>query len=269
MIALIRYFVRRLRVIFLVLAAGLFAFHFVMPFVFRSVRAQAGQTPTFFARFIPKGIQEFLGVDRLPLATADGFVSVIYQHPFVLIALLAFPIVACSTLLTGELERGWASLVLSRPVRRWVVVATVTICTLVGEALLVAAMLLGTHWGFAQAGVAGPAIHSLLRLGAGVFGLGIAVTGLSLFFAAACEEVGEATGWPITLLLLMYVGNYLAQLWPVLRPYAKYSLFYHYQPVRAFTEGAFPTLSFEVFGAVAILGMLGALVVYVRRDFRL
>jgi ABC-2 type transport system permease protein len=247
------------------IGTGVFAFHLVVLFVFRSI--QEGTSPAFLSRLLPKGIQAFLGMDRLPVNTIGGFLAVVYQHPFMLAAFLAFPVVAGSAFLAGEVERKTIALLLCRPIRRIsMVISSAAVCA-VWLAVLVACACGGTYVGVGWVQAEPPDYMQLAAVALNLYLLGLAVSGISIMFSAMLSERGDAAGWTVTAVLVMYVGNFIGQVWPAAKPFAGYSLFNYFTPGRIFVEGAAPLLNLYVTGGVFLVTVLVGCVAFARREF--
>ncbi len=219
---------------------------------------------------LPKQVQAVLGIDRIPINTLNGFLSLVIQHPFVLAAALAVPIAMASALLTREIEQRTLALLLVRRVPRAGIVlsAAAVIALWLGAAAggAWAGILAGAQWVRIQPG---PDPAMVLRLVVNLYLLLLAGGGLSLFFAACVGERGEAIQWTMVPLLIMYVWNFLAQFWPAARPWARFMLFHYYSPPGIILGGAIPQPDLQVLGAVAVTGTVLACLVFWRREFNL
>ena len=243
---------------------GLFAFHMLVVRVFIGFSASDEK---MFGGFLPKGIQAFLGLDKLPINTLTGFLSVAYQHPFVVAAMLAVPVAAASALLAGEIERKTVAVLLSRPVSRSGIVfscaATVALWCVVMVCAAVAGNLAGIRM-FHPAGA--DQMGVLYQVALNLLMLSLAAGGIAVMFSALTSERGDAAGWTLTVLLLMYGWNFLAQFWPLAKDSAAFTLFHYYSPARVFLSGAVSMADCGVLGAVAIGGVLIGLIAFARRD---
>lgn len=265
---LFSYFLRRSRVYGFLAMAGLFLFQYLMAFVYRGVIRNVEGAPALIMRFIPKGIQNFLGMDRLPVDSIGGFLGLVYQHPFVILVVCAVGVICSVEFLAGQVESLTITHILARPVHRYTLPLTTFGVCLFWLGLAEAAAFVGTALGFRRLGFSLPPLPHMLKLTGMLFLLGAAVAGLSLFFASVTNTRSDAAGWSVSVLLLMYVGNYVAQLWDAAKPWAGVSLFNHYVPMRIFSDGTVPVANILILAAVALAGVLAALVAYVVREFR-
>lgn len=218
-------------------------------------------------RLVPKGMQSFLGIDQLPISTMNGFLSVAYQHPFFLAALIAIPVAIGSALLTGEVEKKTMALLLTRPVSRVSIVISATVAAMIWSAIAVVAACAGSVVSAYMLQQEGPEPRILITVGMNLFALLIAVVGLSVFFASLLDERSDAMGWTITIVLGMYVWNFLAQTWPFARDYRQFSIFTYFTPTRLFQGGAILLYDLQVLAIVGVAGVIIACLVYGSRDF--
>ncbi|MCX7625099.1 MAG: hypothetical protein N2Z21_02660 [Candidatus Sumerlaeaceae bacterium] len=266
---LFAYFLRRSRTYGFLGVAGLFLFHYFTAFVYRGLIRNIEGAPAFVMRFIPKGIQAFVGMDRVPLDSTQGFLGLVYQHPFVIVVVSALGIICSVEFLAGQVERMTVTHILARPVSRSLLpLIAYTVC-LFWLVLATGSSLAGTIVGFRRLGFILPPAPQMLELAATLFLLGAAVAGLAVFFASITSSRGDATGWSTSILLAMYVGNYLAQLWDAAKPWARFSLFNHYVPMRIFAEGATSSGALLIFAVIAAAGVIGAVLSYAIREFHL
>lgn len=258
---LFREYMRRSWKLTALAAAGLFAFQIIVIRVMASGVHNIGQ-------FLPAPLQSFLGIDQLPLSTLPGQLSLAYQHPFVLLGFLAVPVAIASGSLVAEVERKTIGLLLARRVSSvGMVLATAAVC-IVACAILVIVSVCGTLTGVAWMGIEpGPDGRALARVGLALFMLGLAVSGLAILFSAWTSERSDAIGWTLTLTLIMYVWNFLAQLWVEAKPYIGFSLFHYYGPQRILVTHSASVTDSQVLGINAAASVVLACLVYRFRDF--
>lgn len=250
----------------LVVAAAAFGFHMLVARIY--VALGSGAEAQIFGRHIPQALRQFLGIDRLPLNTLAGFMSVAWQHPFLLAALLALPIALTASLLAGEVERRTLSLILSRPVGRVAQVVSAAAAVAVWCAVAAGA---GAAGSLAGAGLMGLLAQVSPAAVAGItfnlFTLMVAVGGMGLLFSAASSEQTDAVGWTVTIILLMYVLNFTAQVWPAAAGWGDASLFRYYAPSRYFLGTHNPARDLMVLAASAVVTAAFAAAIWRMRDF--
>lgn len=241
-------------------AIGVFAFQVLIVKVFSTGMQQATQ-------YLPHGLQAFFGIDRVPVSELRGFLTLAYQHPFILAALLAVPIAIASGNLAGEVEKRTIAFLLARPISPVQLVLASTLSCFFWTVVLVAAAVAGTFVGVAWFHTESPNQLDMWRIALNLWSITFAISCLAVLFSAWSSERGDAIGWPFTVSLIMYVWSFLGQIWPAARPYLQYSLFYYYQPPRIFLLHQLLAQDFAVLGGVALVSVVLACVIYRLRDF--
>lgn len=266
MIRLLRDHLLRTWHIVFIAGAGIFGFQAVVVLIFENITAHGD--PQAFGRNLPQGIQSFFGIDRLPISTLSGFLAVAYQHPFLIAALLAVPIAIVSLLLAGEVEKKTISLLLARPISRISIVGSCSVVCALYCGVLVACALGGNYLGAKWVQLENPPSPGVLfNVALNLYMLALAVSGVAIVFSAWASDRSDAVGWTVTIVLMMYVWNFLAQTWPAVKPYGVYSLFYYYAPARIFMGGASLFWDYQFLAVVAAIGCLVACLIYKFRDF--
>lgn len=245
-----------------------FAFQMIVVRIFQTMMtgpqaAQAG----LFGRLMPKWIQTAMGLEE-PLNSLSGFLTVIYQHPFLLALFFALPLATASAFLAGEVERRTLALLLSRPVSRLQITMSACLVSAFWPLLAALAAWGGTMAGIAYTGVTpAPAPDRLAWVAMNLYMLSLAGAGLALAFSALSSERSDAMGWSITILLGMYVLHFLAQIWRPAAQAADWLLFHYYSPARILVGGVIPAFNLQVLALIAVVGSVVALVAFSRRNF--
>jgi ABC-2 type transport system permease protein len=163
-----------------------------------------------------------------------------WNHPFILLAVLIWPIARGSLAVAGEIERGTLDLALSRPVSRLAYLGAQMLSAVFGITMLAGALVAGNL-------IAGrfhsvqipPSFINLLRPALNLAALGLAVYGYTLFFSAidSVRWRPNLFGSVLTLggFILLVIANV-----PVLENWKwleKASVFKAYDPVGAAVDG--------------------------------
>ncbi len=265
MIALIRDYLRRSWLLGLLASGAVFGFLVIACRVFLQIQQRGGASP--LTKLIPKWVQTAFDIGPASMTELNGYLAVIFQHPFVLTVLLALPVALLTGFFTGDIEKRSISLVLARPVSRFGVVAAIAIVVLAFCALGVASLWAGCYFGAMWSGQseslnAGAAVQAALGLAMLVF----AFTGIFAALSAFLSVRGDAVGWCLTVVLTMYVWNFLAQIWYAGGGMANYSLFRFYQPTETLLKGVAPSV--ENLGVLALVGAAGWVVCALCYRFR-
>ncbi len=264
---LLRYDLRRTSFLGLPALAALFLFQFLMGYVYRALLENVEGLPALLLRVVPRNLQTFVGMDRLPPTTGAGFLVMVYQHPFVLIILCAVAIATTTMLLAGQIEQRSLTHFLVRPVAHGLLPVYAFATGAIWLALATGGALAGTLVSFHRLGFALPPTQQLAALAATLFLLSLSVLGISVLFSALCSTRSDAAGWAVSVLLLMYLGNFVAQFWDAAKPWARLSLFSLYRPIDLFTAPGLPLETWAVFAGVALVGLVLAAGSYTIREF--
>jgi len=190
---------------------------------------------------VPAFLQRGLGNKSLLLVTFKGTVAFGYFHPVVatLVAVLAIYFV---TEIAHEVESGLVDVMLARSVPRRVVV---TRSVLLATGAVAAAMLLmaaGTRLGlrlFGSPEFDAPSAGVTARLLLHLAGVALCFAGFGLAVAAGARRWSTAFTTAALTAVLMYLVDFLAIGWPLLRPIAWLSPF-HYYPALSILAGDAP-----------------------------
>lgn len=215
---------------------------------------------------LPRGLQAMMGTEAERLLSPQGFLTLVFTHPVILVLLSAFPLAFAAGALAGEIERRTITLVLIRPISRREVAWAVVVTMLVGVAVTVLALWGGIalwirvrHLGpinlraFAWAAASG--VAALWVIGA-----------VAVLASAGTSEAGRASGLGVGFALGSYVANYLANLSPDYAWLARYSLFAYWDPQGVVTRGGLRWGDAAVMLAAAAVVISLAVVVFDRRD---
>jgi ABC-2 type transport system permease protein len=163
--------------------------------------------------------------------------------------------------LSGTLE-----ILLSRPVSRRRLYATLLFAALVFIALAVTAFLAGALASSAAFNVVGEielARMPLVWLSGFLMFSSFASIGLAM--SVSFDRLGPAIGVTIAILLVSYFLEIIGSLWPDAAFLQPYSLF-HYLQTKPILEGDADPFGFALLGVVGLVGIGWALIVFPRRD---
>ena len=212
---------------------------------------------------LPQGLASFGGGDLFSLT---GVVALAFIHPIAILLVSIFAVGFASGAVAGERQRGTLEVLLSRPLSRYQVYATLTFCALAFVGLVLTALLAGALVSAAFLGVLGEiqiARAPLAWLNA--FLLYGAFTAIGMAASVSCDRSGPALGATLAVVLVSYFLEVLGGLWPdaaFLRPY---SLF-HYLQIQQVLGGDADPRAFALLATVAVAAVGLALVVFPRRD---
>ncbi len=167
-----------------------------------------------------------------PAAVAFGF-----QHPAVLVASVAFVVVA-GTIPAGERESGILELVIARPLPRMHYLAGVLVLLVLAAVLLPAALMTGSVVGLAMVQGAGELRWTRYVMSAVAFSaLLLALGGMTLMLSAGAGRRGQAAAGSVGLVLALYLLEVLGGTWNALRWAQWASPFHYFKPVELAIRG--------------------------------
>ena len=220
---------------------------------------------TLLEQFVPPAARELLftqfGLVSFPGAVAFGF-----EHPAVLVASVAWAVVA-GTIPAAERESGLFDLILARPVSRAKYVLAVLLLIVLGAVVLSAALVAGAALGLSLVEVRGELAWTRYVLPAADLALLLlAIGGYTLAFACASPRRGPAIARAVGVTLAAFVVELLADLWEPLERVRWLSPFHYFKPVPAALEARTPWLHAAVLVGILAGGYLLALARFKRQD---
>lgn len=219
------------------------------------------------ARLSPQLVMGMFGGLLGGLDQLEMWLMTLFLHPLVLTLFSAVTIALASRGLAGEIERGTLDLLLACPVPRGTLVAATGVSIFLVQGLLTASALVALRVGLEIAEIEPPErLGSFVWVALNLWGLFVAVSGVSLLCSAAAAEQGKAIGRAIGFLVVSFFVNLLASFWAAVR-WADFASVFHYhqpQPILTGAESLWGDLS--VLLAVGVVTHLAAVLVFVRRD---
>lgn len=191
-----------------------------------------------------------------------------WNHPVILLTVLAWAISRASAAVAGEIERGTVDVTLSRPVSRPAYLSSQVVFAVLGLVALAAALVAGTLAGGLYFPLkAPPSFATLLRPAAMVVTLGMAVFGYTLPFSALDVVRWRPTlaGATITLggLIALSVANQFPDYEKLLQ---KLTVFQAYAPVTVALKGEPLAYNATVLLLVFGVGVTVAFPLFQQRD---
>lgn len=213
-------------------------------------------------RTIARAQPEFLALSGLA-----GYLSFGFTHPLYLVLACSALVGYTSRGLAGEMERGTIQIALSRAISRRQVYGARVLGLLAIAIGLAASGVLGLLAGLLYAQPEGDFAYGNLAptmvSGALLFW---AIGGLTLLGSAAANTGGRAVAWALTGLVVSYFVDYFAGIWDFLLPFEPFSVFDYYDPTQALVAGVLPWTNVLVLALTGLAGVVGGMVVFVRRD---
>ncbi len=263
---LTRHSLRRARVLILITAVLLGAFQVL--FALGASALEGTGTFNQLAAFVPAFFRQALGPSFLAVLSFQGMISFGYFHPFVIAALVGL-VIALSTEPAGEIEAGFADLILARPVARYAIVSRTIAVLAAAIAGILGSMLTGTWLGlvlFAPRKTAWPSPALILSLAGNLAALIFCWGSLALAVASGGRRRSVAGGITGVAALALYLLDYLSRIWPPGQRVAWLSPFRYYESWTLLTGQPLPPQHIAVLLGTAAAAIVLAYVIFSRRD---
>lgn len=217
---------------------------------------------------LPPFVRALMGPALAGFLSFGGIVSLGYFEPAVLGGVVGVAITV-GTRLALEVESGFLDLILARPVtRHWLVTRSILV-TIASTVVVMICMLVGTWAGLTMltpATVEKPTASLIMSLALGLGVLGLSWGALGLLAASIARRRGTAGGAVSVLALVMFLLDYIGQLWKPAEQLAVLSPFRYFRPLDLVMGEAFPTRDLIVLLSIAAAGFAFSYVLFLRRD---
>lgn len=245
----------------LVVALALAAWGALMPIIYATfgsdLKQFIGGNPTF---------RQFSQFGNGSVFTLPGSIALGFVHPIAVALVAVFAVGFATAAVAGERQRGTLEVLLSRPLSRRGVYATLLVAVVLFILITVAAVLVGALASATAWNVIGElklAQVPLVLLNGALLFLAFAAIGLAA--SVSFDRLTPAAGVSVAVLVVSYFLEVLGSLWPDAAWLQPYSLFHYLRPADIL-EGTFPGGDMALLAGVIVLAVVYALVVFPRRD---
>jgi ABC-type transport system involved in multi-copper enzyme maturation permease subunit len=212
-------------------------------------------------------IQMMIGHDLASNLTPTTLMTLGVAHPLIYAFTWSFLITVTTRVLAGEVDRGTADLLLTLPVSRRSVFASVSVVWIaLGVPLCyapLAGMTIGEHffplWDRVE-------IARMWFPATNLLALFIAIGGVAMLCSAVAIRRGIAVGVALGIVLFSLFIVFLNQFWQLPPPVLKISLLHYYRPLVTIRNGQFPTSDVLVLLGIGGTAWLAGLIWFNRRD---
>ena len=166
-----------------------------------------------------------------------------------------------------DTESGAAELILSRPLAPWRWLLAQTFAVIIGLVVVAGGGYIGglistlvvNDLGSVGAG-------ALLETSAGGVLVFAAVAGVALLASVVCRGGARALGYSAGFVVISYALNYLAQIWTLIQPLGRLSVFHYFDAGVVLGRGGLALSDVLVLAGIAVAAALVAHVVVERRE---
>ena len=219
---------------------------------------------------VPEALQAAIGYEPGLFAggvvSAEAFIAT-ELYAWWPVVLAVYAVIYAAGAVAGEAERGTLDLVLVQPVPRSRFILGKAAVLLAGLGVVGLVTMAGAEAGLLVTG-ASASPQGLLAVQVQAWALVAAVAGYALAASALTLSYRATLAWAGGVTVLFYVWDLVTATVDPLEPLAPLSLFSYYRALDLLTTGrpSFPGLA--VCGAVALAGLVAALLAFQRRDIR-
>jgi ABC-type transport system involved in multi-copper enzyme maturation permease subunit len=226
---------------YVLIGASVLLCGFQMVVVGQAAEIQRTQSFGRIAELMPAFLQRGLGNRAMLLATFKGTVAFGYFHPVVCLV-VAFVAMYIATEPAHEIESGLVDLELARAVPRRRLLTRSLLLAHLGILAAVTVMFAGTSIGMRVFGTAGmdvPSASMRIRLLVNLAATASSFAGFALLVGTLAKRWVTAFTTAVLTAVVMYLVDFLAIGWPLMRGLAWISPF-HYYPALAVVAGDSP-----------------------------
>jgi ABC-2 type transport system permease protein len=218
---------------------------------------------------VPPVVRAVIGPAFSNVVSFQGLVCGAYYDLAIMISLVALTITV-STLPAGEIESGFADLVLARPVpRHWIVTRTIAL-SLISIAAMLSTIATGTQlgvWLFAPDGMTGPPLSRIAALAGNMGLLLLCWSGVAMALGAGLRR-GRACGITALTALAALLLDYAARIWPDLDFISWLSPFHYFRPFEIVVGDPLEVGNAAIMAAIGFTGFVVAYYVISERDIK-
>jgi ABC-2 type transport system permease protein len=203
---------------------------------------------------LPPVVQTFLSEEFALGMTSRGLLVFAWNHPVVHAMLAAVMILLASRAIAAEIEAGTMELLLSQPLSRTVYLATHNVFAFVVLTALLGMMLLGVSLGLSAYELRRVlSWQAFLVVAVNLLSLEVAIYGVTLFFSSASRESGRVVNIVLLFVLISYLLQAIARLWPKIQFLLTYTIFEYYSPQRIVINNMSPWRNVAILLAVGLV----------------
>ena len=217
--------------------------------------------------FVSRLVRMLLGADLGSGITPTTLVTIGLAHPLLYALTWTLLLTVCTRTTVGEIDRGTADLLLTLPVSRACIYASASLVWILAAAVVSVAPFCGLWIGQWLHPLWEPIDFTRLRtLVLNLFALHLSVGCMTMLVSSLVSRRGTAIAVVLSGLLLSFLLNFLATLWPAAERVAFLGPLHYYKPLLCIREGGVRMEDLAVLGAVSAASWLAGLRFFCRRD---
>lgn len=189
-----------------------------------------GMAQVFFKKFPPM-MQQFVGEEVLAQFSIAGAIAFGYNHPIVIIVLALMAITLPAKHIAGEIETGTMELMLSLPVSRIKLAASLWFFSAIIFLVIIAGGWAGSFLGV----ILYPQMNEIpfqriVLVGIHLWLLMLVINASAFFVSVYSKERSKVAQRVAGLILFFYFLNYAAKFWSAIGFFKYATIFYYFQP---------------------------------------
>jgi beta-exotoxin I transport system permease protein len=218
-----------------------------------------------YLKAFPKELIEAFAGSSVNLSSFGGYLATEYLG-LIWVAIVAAAVITFATKsLSSEVAGGTMELVLAQPVSRGVLVVTRWLAMLVYSAVLIASTTVPLYLAALWRDVTVDVGNLVLVSAVGLL-LAMAIGGVAYALAALFRESGRPAGIVGGILVLMWLLSFMAANLEWAKSLNVVNLFHYWEPARMVDQGTVNGSVWIVYGVLALLGPVVAVLIFSRRD---
>ncbi len=217
--------------------------------------------------FVSQLISALGGFDPSNVMNVTALASFTFVHPAILVLLSAYIITAATRAITGEIDQGTADILLALPISRKRIYTTASIWVALCCPLFSLFMILGL-W-IAQNVVTLDQPLDFARiwlLSINHVAMLLAIVGLTFFVSAISNRRGLAVGAVVGVIIASFVINWLAAIWPAIKPLSHLSILTYFRPFIIVRDHELNPNDIIILTTIATTFWLTGLITFTHRD---
>jgi len=221
----------------------------------------------FSRAFLRHLIRALLGADLAGDFNATSLITVGLAHPFLYALVWGFVLATGTRVITGEIDRGTADLLLTLPLSRARIYASVSGVWALAGIPICLAPLVGVWLGNRISPMGEPLELYRLRIAPpNLYALYLAIGGGTMLVSAVGSRRGLAIAVVLGALLASFLLSFLAQFWTLAKNLSFLGVLHYYRPLETVQTQQWPLAQMGVLCAVGGALWLAGLWWFSRRD---